>query len=244
MNRTKPAHLADVQKKTIGELVAEDYRTAAVFERLGIDFCCGGRVPWADACRQIGVDPVTVCQEIEAVKATPLERDQNYSAWELPLLADHIIRTHHAFLNENTGQIAAYARKIAAVHGAHHPEVIEIAAIFDQIAADMAGHLREEEEVLFPAVKRIVSARKAGREPEPQDRLVLKDSLDKLDQEHEAIGAATHAIRRLARGYEIPADVCNTFAVTYRKLQEFEDDLHQHVHLENNILFPKAAQLG
>ena len=141
------------------------------------------------------------------------------------------------------GQIAAYADKIAGVHGAHHPEVIEIAAIFARIATDMAAHLREEEEVLFPAIKRIDAAMKAGQAATAQDETTIRTSLARLIREHEEIGDAVHTIRHLAKGYTIPADVCNTFVVTYQKLKEFEDDLHTHVHLENNILFPRAAKL-
>ncbi len=229
--------------KTVGDFVAEDYRTAKVFERHGIDFCCGGKVGLSDACRERGIDPATIQGEIEAVKNDPLERSQNYGAWGLPFLADYIVTTHHGYLNENTRQIAVYANKIAQVHGAHHPEVIEIARIFDHIAADLEAHLREEEEVLFPAIKRIDAARKDGVEPAAADLNTLKASLATLDQEHEAIGNAIHVIRDLSKGYAIPEDVCNTFAVTYQKLKEFEDDLHKHVHLENNILFPKAAKL-
>jgi len=161
----------------------------------------------------------------------------------LSFLADYIVNTHHAYLNENTAQIAAYADKIAEVHGSRHPEVIKIAAIFAKIATDMSAHLHEEEEVLFPAIKRVDTARRAGNKPEAADLETIRSSLIRLDHEHQEIGDAAHAIRHLADGYTLPEDVCNTFAVTYKKLQEFEDDLHKHVHLENNILFPKAARL-
>lgn len=228
---------------TVGAIVADDFRTARVFENHGIDFCCGGKSTLAAVCREKGLDLAAIQREIATVKSAPVDRSQNYAAWALPFLADYIVNTHHAYLNENTAQIAAYARKIAGVHGAHHPEVIEIAAIFARIATDMAAHLREEEEVLFPAIKRIDAAGKAGNPPDDADVETIRASLEKLDQEHQEIGDAVHAIRHLANGYAIPGDACNTFAVTYRKLQEFEDDLHKHVHLENNILFPKAARL-
>jgi regulator of cell morphogenesis and NO signaling len=228
---------------TIGTIVADDFRTAGVFEKYGIDFCCGGNIALSVICRQKGIDPAILQQELAGVKSEPIDRGQNYTAWALPFLADYIVNTHHAYLNENTAQIAAYADKIAGVHGSHHPEVIEIAAIFARIATDMAAHLREEEEVLFPAIKRIDAARRAGNTPEAADVETIKATLVKLAQEHQEIGDAVHAIRRLANGYAIPEDVCNTFVVTYRKLEEFEDDLHKHVHLENNILFLKAAQL-
>ena len=233
----------DALAATIGEIVAADYRTAEVFEAHGIDFCCGGKIALATICREKGVDTAVLLHEIESVKSEQIDRSQNYTAWELPFLADYIVNTHHVYLKENDGQIAAYARKIAGVHGAHHPEVIEIASIFDKIATDMAVHLKEEEEVFFPAVKRADATRKAGNTPEAKDREIIKASLAKLGREHGEIGDAIHTIRHLSNEYAIPDDVCNTFMVTYQKLKEFEDDLHKHVHLENNILFPKAANL-
>jgi regulator of cell morphogenesis and NO signaling len=228
---------------TVGAIVADDYRTAAVFERHGIDFCCGGKISLAEICREKGLAPAVLQREIAEVKETPVDRSHNYGAWALPFLADYIVNTHHAYLNENTAQIAVYADKIAGVHGAHHPEVKEIAAIFAKIAVDMAAHLLEEEEVLFPAIRRIDAARKAGTTPEATDQEIIRTDLARLDHEHQEIGDAIHAIRHLANDYTIPDDVCTTFAVTYQKLREFEDDLHKHVHLENNILFPKAAKL-
>jgi regulator of cell morphogenesis and NO signaling len=230
-------------KKTIGEIVAADFRTATVFEKHGIDFCCGGKVALAATCTEKGLDLATITSELEAVQNEPVERSQNYSSWTLPFLADYIVNTHHVYLKENDEQIAAYARKIAGVHGAHHPEVIRIAAIFEKIAADMVGHMKEEEEVFFPALKRADAAGTGGTVPDAKDRETIRESLLRLHREHEEIGDATHEIRRLSKEYAIPDDVCNTFMVTYQKLKEFEDDLHKHVHLENNILFPKAAAL-
>ncbi len=243
MTTMKTAQMADNSAKTVGDLVAEDYRIAAVFEKYGIDFCCGGQSPLAVICQEKDLDPAVIQQEIEAVKSAPLERAQNYAAWELSFLADYIVNTHHSYLNENTGQIAAYAHKIAEVHGAHHPEVVTIARVFDKIAADLTAHLQEEEEVLFPTIKRIDAAKKAGNGPAGKDRETIQNSLEKLHLEHEAIGDAVHRIRHLSKDYAIPEGLCNTFVVTYQKLKEFEDDLHKHVHLENNILFPKAAQV-
>jgi regulator of cell morphogenesis and NO signaling len=228
---------------TIGEIVAADFRTAAVFEKHGIDFCCGGTVPLAAICTRNGLDPAAITEELEAAKNRPSDRSQNYSSWALPFLADYIVNTHHVYLKENDDQIAAYARKIAGVHGAHHPEVIRIAEIFNKIAADMTDHLKEEEEVFFPALKRVDAARIAGNTPDAGDRETIRTSLLRLHREHEEIGDAVHTIRDLSGGYAIPGDACNTFSVTYQKLKEFEDDLHKHVHLENNILFPKAVEL-
>lgn len=229
--------------ETVGAVVARDYRTAAVFERFGIDFCCGGNVTLEKACRDKGINPEELQRELDGAADRPLDRSQNYDAWELPFLADYIVNTHHSYLKENTENIAAYARKIAQVHGEHHPEVIAISEIFDNIAADMAVHLQNEEEQLFPAIRNLVAMKKEGVPHEAKDIEKLKATLATLNHEHDEIGAAMHEIRRLAKNYVIPGDVCNTFMVTYQKLSEFEDDLHKHVHLENNILFPKASRL-
>ncbi len=230
-------------EKTIGDIVAADFRTAKVFENHGIDFCCGGKVALAATCTEKGLDLATITSELEDVQSEPAERSQNYSSWALSFLAEYIVNTHHAYLKENDEQIAAYAQKIAAVHGAHHPEVIQISAIFDKIATDMAAHLKEEEEVFIPALKRVDAARISGNTPDETDLETIRVSLGTFHREHEEIGDAVHTIRHLSKDYAIPDDVCNTFMVTYQKLKEFEDDLHKHVHLENNILFPKAALL-
>jgi regulator of cell morphogenesis and NO signaling len=229
--------------KPIGAFVAEDYRTAEVFTKYGIDFCCGGQAELATVCRERGLDPDKVLQEIADAQSEPSQRSENYGAWSLPFLIDYIVNTHHVYLKKEDEQIVAYAQKVAEVHGAHHPEVIEIGKIFARIAVDMAAHLKEEEEVFFPAIKRLDAALSAGQSPEAEDRALIQAELDKLHQEHEQIGDAVHRIRHLARDYAIPEDVCNTFVVTYRKLREFEEDLHKHVHLENNILFLKVARL-
>ena len=228
---------------TIGEIVADDFRAATIFERHGIDFCCGGKIPLAEVCKSKGIELEALTSELESLQHEPVDRSQNYSSWSLSFLADYIVNPHHVYLKENDDQIVAYARKIASVHGEHHPEVIRIAVIFEKIATDMVAHLKEEEEVFFPALKRAEAARTSGNQPDARDRETIRDSLVRLHREHEEVGDAIHEIRRLANGFKIPDGVCNTFMLTYRKLEEFEEDLHKHVHLENNILFLKATQL-
>jgi len=243
MNKSAHKLTTSTAAATIGEIVAHDIRSAAIFEKHGIDFCCGGKIPLAKICAEKGLDSAALLREIAAINDTPVDRSRNYAEWALPFLADYIVNTHHAYLNANTAQIRTYADIIAAVHGAHHPEVIEIAAIFQQISSDMTDHLRHEEEVLFPAIARIEAARKAGAASDAADQEIIRAALVTLDQEHQAIGDAVHSIRHLSNTYALPAGVCTTYALTYRMLKEFEDDLHMHVHLENNILFPKAARL-
>lgn len=232
-----------IEMTTVGEIVTADFRTAHVFAARGIDFCCGGNMPLATVCAQKGIDPAQIIRELEAVQSEPGEQSLNFASWPLSFLADYIVNTHHAYLRENDDQIAAYARKIAAVHGANHPEVIKIAALFEKIAADMTVHLKEEEEVFFPALKRAESARTSGHQPDAIDQETMRSALARLYREHEEIGETVHAIRHLAHDFAIPADACSTFTLTYQKLKEFENDLYKHVHLENNILFPKATAL-
>jgi len=229
--------------KTIGEIVAEDYRTAKVFEDHGIDFCCGGNIALQVICQEKEIDVALLTKELEAIKDEPVERSQDFSAWELAFLADYIVNVHHGYLKENMDKINGYTLKIADVHGSNHPEVIEIASIFSKIVTNLKVHLREEEEEFFPALKRVETNKKTDIKPVAKDIETIEKSLKNLAAEHEEIGDAIHNIRRLAGGYTIPHDVCNTFTLTYRKLKEFEDDLHKHVHLENNILFPKAERL-
>lgn len=243
MKESQTIPTVNTSDKTIGEIVADDYRTAGVFEKYGIDFCCGGKIAFEVTCREKGIDPAAITRELDAQKSEPVERSQDYDSWELPFLAEYIINIHHAYLKENTGQIADYAKKSAIVHGALHPELIEIAAIFDKVAVDLTAHMMEEEEVFFPAAKKAHANRKAGLAAKSKDVETMRTLLNKFKLEHEEIGDKIHTIRHLSKEYAIAENVCNTFVVTYRKLKEFEADLHKHVHLENNILFPKAEQL-
>ena len=133
-----------IETATIGAIVAADYRTAKVFEARGIDFCCGGKIPLATICARNGLDLSNIIRELEALQNEPGTQSEQYGAWSLSFLADYIVNTHHLYLRENDDQIAAYARKIAGVHGVNHPEVVEIADLFPGIAAALTAHLKAE----------------------------------------------------------------------------------------------------
>lgn len=229
--------------RSVGEIVAEDYRTAKVFDKYGIDYCCGGKIALSDICIENGIDQNEILREIEAVKNIPADRSHNYSSWTNSFLADYIINTHHTYLKENLDQIDAYTQKISQVHGEKHPEVREISAIFAKIVTELNAHLREEEEVCFPAIRRVEEAKKLGKSPAVEDIETIARTLERFEAEHNEVGEAVHKIRQLAKDYSLPDDACNTFTITYHKLKEFEEDLHKHVHLENNVLFPKVSVL-
>ena len=225
----------------VGDIVAGDYRTAEVFKKHGIDFCCGGAVTLAAACAAKAIDPSVLARELEAATRTPARQDADYGNWTLTRLIDHIKAIHHAYVRANAAQTGAYARKIADVHGDRHPELAEIAAAFDQMATELTTHLAHEEEVVFPAIKRAEAAGRSGSTPETADAETIACSIEALVREHEEVGSALHHVRDLAMGYGLPPDACATWSLTYERLQAFEADLHKHVHLENNVLFPRAA---
>lgn len=227
----------------VGDIVAGDYRIAAVFEKHGIDFCCGGSVTLAAACASHGIEPSVLFREFETATRAPARQGTDHGNWTLTRLIDHIKAIHHANVKANVAQTAAYTRKIADVHGDQHPELAKIAAAFEQMAAELTTHLEQEEEVVFPAIKRAEAARRTGATPEAADAETIARGIEALVREHEQVGVALHHIRDLALGYGLPPDACATWSLTYERLQAFEADIHKHVHLENNILFPRAGDL-
>jgi regulator of cell morphogenesis and NO signaling len=229
-------------KTTIRNLVADDFRAASVFERHGIDFCCGGNRPVADACRELGVDITAVEAELEAALAPAQPGLPRFNTWELDFLTGYIVSNHHGYLREAIPTLRAHTRKVAEVHGEHHPEVKVIADRFETIAADLTRHMAKEEQMLFPYINGLAAAGRGGAVPLAPFGEVA-NPIQMMEIEHQAAGDEMAAIRQLSGGYTTPSDACTTFRVTYQELQAFEADLHQHVHLENNILFPKALLL-
>ncbi|HSK09779.1 MAG TPA: iron-sulfur cluster repair di-iron protein [Vicinamibacterales bacterium] len=227
---------------TIREIVAEDYRAAAVFQKHGLDFCCGGNRRVADACKEKGIDAGAVTTDLEAVLASS-GSEPRVNAWDLDVLADYIVANHHAYVRSALETIGAHTRKVAQVHGEHHPETIEIAARFALVAAEMTDHMAKEERVLFPYIKQLAGARRDGTATPRAPFGSIANPIRMMETEHESAGSTMAAIRGLSGGYAPPADACTTYTVTYKELEAFEADLHRHVHLENNILFPRALQL-
>ena len=234
--------MIDTTNSTIRDIVADDFRTAAVFQKYGIDFCCGGNRPVADACQERGVETRLVLDEVHAVTAGPGDTPR-FNAWSLDFLVDYIVSNHHAYVRSAIETISTHAAKVASVHGERHPEVVEIAARFQEVASEMAQHMTKEERMLFPAIVSLAAAEKSGNEAPALPFGTVANPIRMMEREHQSAGDTMAAIRTLSHGYEPPADACTTFRVTYQELRAFEEDLHRHVHLENNILFPKALEL-
>lgn len=234
--------LSGMNDETLGELAASDLRKAEVFKKYGLDFCCGGKKTVKEACEEKGIDVTQVEKELQqsdklqsATSARPLP----YNDWGLEFLADYIVNTHHSYVKKVMPDLKAYAAKVAKVHGAQHPELIEIDRLVQETMQEMAEHTIEEETVLFPYIKRL--AVENGSASTDQFATV-KEPIDLRVQEHELVGGNMEKIRELSSNYTLPEDACASYSFLFKTLNEFEEDLHIHVHLENNILFPKAIK--
>ncbi len=230
------------QEKTIGDFVAENFRTAEVFKKYNIDFCCKGGRTVEEACDKKKVSPEEIYRELEEV-ANRKSEDIDFNSWPLDLLADYVEKTHHRYVEEKSAMLIPYLNKLCKVHGERHPELFEINELFIGSAQDLAAHMKKEELILFPFIKQMVEAKKNG-EALPAPRFgTVENPVAMMKHEHEAEGERFVKIAELTNNYEFPDDACGTYQVTYRMLEDFQNDLHKHIHLENNILFPKAIAM-
>ncbi|WP_284462033.1 iron-sulfur cluster repair di-iron protein [Chryseobacterium sp.] len=226
----------------IGNIVAEDFRTAAIFKRHGIDFCCKGGRTIEEACSTKKMDPEKIYEELETLPKNEAATI-DFNSWPLDLLADYIEKTHHRYVEEKTQILQAFLEKLCKVHGKRHPELFEINALFNESAHDLAAHMKKEELILFPFVRNMMKAKISGRSlPQPVFGTV-ENPVNMMQHEHTVEGDRFRKIAEITNEYQPPADACNTYKVAFAMLQDFENDLHKHIHLENNILFPRAIQL-
>lgn len=230
--------MKDYKTIKIGEIVTHDFRAAEIFKNAGIDFCCGGNDSLEQICKDKKMDISALVQKLSELENTSTDTMHNFKEWDLDFLIDYIVNTHHKTVIKLLPQLTAYAQKIEQVHGAHHPELREIAVLFSQINIELLQHLKKEEEVLFPAIKELLKSNSV------EAKATIISEITRMKGEHEFAGGAMDKINVLSNNYSIPDDGCNTYRVTYKLLEEFEDDLHIHVHLENNILYPKALVLA
>ncbi len=234
---------ANEANPTIGELVASDYRKAEVFKKFGLDFCCGGKKTLQEACKSKGLDVVQIEKELTAVDSIFVLPSEDYDSWNIDFLADYILNTHHQYVKRAIPVIYEYTQKVASVHGDRHPEALTIAELFLTVSDELNRHMCKEEDILFPYVKHLSIAEKNGMLVESPSFGTVKGPISIMEHEHDEVGKLLEKIKALSNNYTPPADACTTYKLAYSKLQEFENDLHKHVHLENNILFPKAIEL-
>lgn len=228
---------------SIGDLVAKDYRKAEIFKKYNIDFCCGGKKTVAQVCNEKKIDYMAVENELNKIDTVSSMPSQKYDEWSLDFLVDYIVNTHHQYVKNSIPILSEYTAKVAKVHGSAHPEVIVIAAKFSEVAEELSGHMCKEEQILFPYIKQLVFAN-ANKQKLPNTNFgSVKNPINMMEHEHDVVGDIFKSIRELSNNYTPPEDGCATYKVSFLKLKEFEDDLHQHIHLENNILFPKSISL-
>jgi len=231
--------------ETLGEIAAKDLRKAEVFKKYGLDFCCGGKKTVKEACAEKGLDVTKVEHELQnSEKSSFTARPLPYNDWSLDFLADYIVNTHHSYVKKTIPDLRNYAEKVAKVHGSHHPELFEINKLAQEVCDEMSSHMVKEETVLFPYVKQLVSSKNNGNGKVKYGNLdSVETPINMMEMEHEVVGNNMDKIREISNNYALPEDACASYSYLFKTLDEFENDLHIHVHLENNILFPKALDL-
>ncbi len=231
-----------LEQATVGEIAATDFRAAGVFERFGIDFCCGGRRSLADACRAAAADPAAVRHALDELP--PLRAaDDDVTVWPLDRLIDHVIERHHHYVRSAIPAIARHLAKLEDVHGERHPELARVARFFDEVGHELEQHLMKEEQVLFPYVRSLQALQTDGRALPASPFGTVENPIRMMEREHRDAADELRLIRELTDGFKTPADGCATYRLCMAELEHFERDLHRHVHLENNVLFPRAVAL-
>lgn len=229
--------------KTIGEIVAEDYRTAVVFESFGIDFCCKGNKSLDEVCEEKEIQKMTLFQHLETALKSQDNTSINYNSWPLDLLADYVEKKHHRYVEEKTPLLKQYLDKICMVHGKQHPELFEVKDLFNQSANNLVVHMKKEELILFPFIRKMAVANNEHALIPKAPFDTVQNPIKNMMHEHDVEGDLFRRIAKITNNYTPPNDACNTYKVTFALLKEFESDLHLHIHLENNILFPKSIDL-
>lgn len=232
-----------LEKIKIGDVVAKNFKTAAVFSKYGLDFCCGGQRSIEDAAakKNIKLEPLLI--ELNQVLNEPSSEQIDFNSWPSDLLVSYIVKTHHRYVREKTPVLLAYLNKVARVHGDRHPELHEINRLFEESAVDLGHHLQKEEQILFPFIERLEESKSEQEVPAAPAFGTVKNPIQMMLHEHEAEGDRFEKIRELTSNYTVPADGCSTYKVAFEMLEDFENDLHKHIHLENNILFQKSIKL-
>ncbi len=230
MNITKEDH--------IGKIVADDYRTASIFKAHGIDFCCGGNRSLDEACKKDNIDVEELVEELNLNRDNDKDQSTDYQSWDMDLLADYIEKKHHRYVEKKIPELKTYLAKLVKVHGERHPELVEIHRLFNESGEELVSHMKKEEMILFPYVRQMAIGNNLQNPPFG----TVKNPINMMTHEHDNEGNRFKKIAALSDNYTPPADACTTYQVAFQLLREFEEDLHKHIHLENNILFPRALE--
>lgn len=228
---------------TVGQIAAETPSATREFEKLGIDYCCGGSRTLGEACAEAKISVEEALARLEASRPTAEPEPGNWQKQLLVDLIDHIKTTHHVFVREECRRIEALVAKVVGVHGKNHPELLQVQEVFSALNAELAVHLMKEEQVLFPYIQRMEESALAGEPMPPSPFGTVVNPVRMMMQEHDGAGDALRSLRSITSNYRVPEDACISYRTLYQVLEGFEADLHQHIHLENNILFPRAVAM-
>jgi len=223
----------------VGEIAARYPATVRVFQKHNIDFCCGGKLPLGEACDAKGIGADSLLEELAAALAPTEGGPADWSRASLTALISHIVRKHHEYVKLEMPRLGAMAAKVAEKHGERHPEMVEVRDVLEGLAEELSAHMMKEEMVLFPLIEQL----EAGTVGAAAHCGSVRNPIRVMEYEHDSAGTALARMRELTRDYTLPEDACNTYRGLFHGLQEMEADLHQHIHLENNILFPRATAL-
>lgn len=229
--------------ETLGQIAAKDLKKAQIFKKYGLDFCCGGKKTVKEACAEKGLDVTKVEQELQQADKIISSRPLPYNDWGLDFLADYIVNTHHSYVSKSLPDIKAYSDKVARVHGNKHGELTRVNELVENISEELTSHMVKEEKILFPYIKNLVLVKNNLTSLTPSQFGTVQNPIRIMEMEHETVGENLAEIREITNNYVLPEDACASYSLLFRLLKEFEDDLHLHIHLENNILFPKAIEL-
>ena len=236
--------MQNLSTKTVREIALEVPVTTRVFEEFKIDYCCGGRRPFDEACRNAGADPDAVMEKIDKVLQTadPGEAEALKKV-TLTELIRYIEDTHHVFTRQEINGLVPLMAKVASRHGENHPELLELEFVFNELCNDLMPHLEKEERVLFPFIENLERSSTKGVTTPMSCFGSVQNPVRMMMMEHDTAGDLLRRMRELSRDYAIPEGACPSYTGLYYRLEAFERDLHQHIHLENNLLFPKAVEL-
>jgi regulator of cell morphogenesis and NO signaling len=234
---------ATTTEKTVRELALENPAATRVFEKLGIDYCCGGNQSLEQACRGANVSIDHVLDSLEAAASQPAGKDCNWQQEPLAELIARITARHHKYVREETARLAPLFDRVCGVHGNNHPELLEMRSTFRALAAELSTHLMKEEMVLFPYILRMEEAVTQQDPVLPPPFGSVQNPVAMMMHEHDSAGDALRSLRQASGNYTVPPEACVSYQTLYKALAEFEADLHQHIHLENNILFPRAIAM-
>ena len=226
-------------ESTVGQLVVDRPARARVFEKFGIDYCCGGKKPLAQACQDDGIDLQQVLSALDIADTVPAPSERNWAEASLTDLADHIEQTHHAYMKEEMPRLVYLIDRVVRAHGAHHPELAQVQEVFAAFKAELDQHMIKEEQILFPICRQLDASA-----PLPEFHCgSVANPIRVMVSEHDNAGQALATMRSLTHDFTPPEGACNTYRAMLDSLAHLEADMHQHVHKENNILFPKAVQI-